>query len=102
MSYKWLSFLIASLILLGTGFAFFASPNTTQIMRKIPREAFASASSFLGLMRFLGQSLSTSILTATMLAFKTSMPMEESLTAYLIVAVVGAATAAMSAQGKKA
>jgi len=102
ISYKWLSFLIASLILLGTGFAFFASPNTTQIMRKIPREAFASASSFLGLMRFLGQSLSTSILTATMLAFKTSMPMEESLTAYLVIAVVGAATAAMSAQGKKA
>jgi len=102
MSYKWLNFLIASLILLGTGFAFFASPNTTQIMRKIPKESFASASSFLGLMRFLGQSLSTSILTATMLAFKTSIPMEESLTAYLIVAVVGAATAAMSAHGKKA
>jgi MFS family permease len=102
MSYKWLSFLIASLILLGTGFAFFASPNTTQIMRKIPREAFASASSFLGLMRFLGQSLSTSILTATMLAFKTPIPMEESLTVYLIIAVVGAATAVMSAHRKKA
>jgi MFS family permease len=99
--YKWLSFLIASLILLGTGFAFFASPNTTQIMRKIPKEAFASASSFLGLMRFLGQSLSTSILTATMLAFKTSVPMKESLTVYLIVAVVGASTAAMSAHRKK-
>jgi MFS family permease len=99
--YKWLSFLIASLILLGTGFAFFASPNTTQIMRKIPKEAFASASSFLGLMRFLGQSLSTSILTATMLAFKTSVPMKESLTVYLIVAVVGASTAVMSAHRKK-
>lgn len=102
MSYKWLNFLIASLILLGTGFAFFASPNTTQIMRKIPKEAFASASSFLGLMRFLGQSLSTSILTATMLAFKTSTPMEASLTAYLITAVVGAVTATISAHGKKA
>ncbi|RLE48747.1 MAG: hypothetical protein DRJ31_06515 [Candidatus Methanomethylicota archaeon] len=102
MLYKWLFFLIVSLILLGTGFAFFASPNTTQIMRKIPKEAFASASSFLGLMRFLGQSLSISILTATMLTFKTSVPMEESLTAYLIVAVVGTAIAAMSVQGKKA
>ena len=100
--YKWLISLIVSLILLGTGFAFFTSPNTTQIMRKIPKEAFAAASSFLGLMRFLGQSLSISILTATMLTFKTSIPMEESLTAYLIVAVVGTAIAAMSAQGKKA
>jgi len=95
-------FLIASLILLGTGFAFFASPNMTQIMRKIPREAFTSASSFLGLMRFLGQSLSTSIPTATMLAFKTSTLMEEPLTVYLIVVVVGAAIAAMLAHGKKA
>jgi hypothetical protein len=70
-------------------------------MRKIPKEAFASASSFLGLMRFLGQSLSTSILTATMLAFKTSVPMKKSLTVYLIVAVVGASTAVMSAHRKK-
>ena len=94
-------FLIVSMILLGTGFAFFASPNTTQIMRKIPKEAFASASSFLGLMRFLGQSLSTSILTATMLAFKTSTPMEESLTAYLVVAAVGTSMVAISMHGKK-
>jgi len=101
MSYRWLSFLITSLILLGTGFAFFASPNTTQIMRKIPKEAFASASSFLGLMRFLGQSLSISILTTVMLTFKTSTPMRETLTVYLIIAVVGVTTAAISAHGKK-
>jgi len=37
-----------------------------------------------------------------MLAFKTSIPMKESLTLYLIVAVIGTAPAAMSAQGKKA
>ena len=37
-----------------------------------------------------------------MAAFKTSTPMEESLTAYLIVAVDVASTAAMSAHGKKA
>jgi hypothetical protein len=67
-------------------------------MRRIPKEALASASSFLGLMRFLGQSLSTSILTATMLALKTPVPMEASLTVYLIVAVAAAAVAAMSAQ----
>lgn len=96
--YRWLSLLVASLIILGVGFAFFASPNTTQIMRRIPKEALASASSFLGLMRFLGQSLSTSILTATMLTLKTPVPMEASLTVYLIVAVAAAAVAAMSAQ----
>jgi len=37
-----------------------------------------------------------------MAAFKTSTPTEESLTAYLIVAVDVASTAAMSAHGKKA
>ena len=68
---------------------------------KIPKEAFASASSFLGLMRFLGQSLSISILTTVMLTFKTSTPMRETLTVYLIIAVVGVTTAAISAHGKK-
>jgi len=96
VSYKLLSFLIASLILIGIGFALFASPNTTQIMQKIPKDAFASATSFLGLMRFLGQSLSTSILTVTMLVFKTSTPMEITLTIYLIIALIGTIMAIMS------
>lgn len=100
-THKWLNFLILSLILLGIGFAFFASPNTTQIIRKIPREALASSSSFLGLMRFLGQSLSTSILTATMLTFKTSIPMESSLTTYMTIATIGATTAMMSVSREK-
>jgi len=99
--YKWLKLLIISLIMLGIGFAFFASPNTTQIMRKIPREAFASALSFLGLMRFLGQSLSTSVLTAIMLALKNPTPMEATLTTYMIIAAIGTIIAAISIQYSK-
>lgn len=96
-TYKWLTALVASLVLIGTGFAFFTSPNTTQIMRGVPRQAFALASSFLGLMRFLGQSLSTSILTALMLALKPFMAsMEAALIVYTIAATCGVITAMFS------
>ena len=99
--YKWLKLLIISLIVLGIGFALFASPNTTQIMRKIPREAFASALSFLGLMRFLGQSLSTSILTAIMLALKNLTPVRITVTIYMIIAAIGTIVAAISIHHSK-
>lgn len=95
--YRWVDLLIIPLIILGAGFTLFASPNTTQIMRRIPREAFASA--FLGLMRFLGQSLSTSILTAIILASKASIPvipMEVVLMTYTAISAIGTAVAVIS------
>ncbi|MEM1556477.1 MAG: MFS transporter [Candidatus Bathyarchaeia archaeon] len=98
ITYKWLISLIVSLFLIGIGFAFFASPNTTQVMHGVPREAFALASSFLGLMRFLGQSLSTSILTASMLALKPFIvSMETVLLIYAFIAACGTITAIFSA-----
>lgn len=99
--YRWLALLIASLILIGIGFALFASPNITQIMRGAPKEALASASSFLGLMRFLGQSLSTSILTASMLALKQlTISIEAALIVYMFIAACGIATAALSTHSR--
>lgn len=98
IAYRLLILLIGSLILLGVGFALFASPNIAQIMRRTPKDAFALASSFLGLMRFLGQSLSTSILTASILIFKPFVvSMEVALIIYLVMAVIGGATAVVSA-----
>jgi len=94
--YRWINLLIISLILLGMGFAFFASPNTTQIMQKIPRESFASASAFLGLMRFLGQSLSTSILTAIVLLLRISIPIQQALLIYMAIAFIGTVVAIAS------
>ncbi|MEM1783438.1 MAG: MFS transporter [Candidatus Bathyarchaeia archaeon] len=95
--YKFLSLLVVSLILIGIGFALFASPNTTRIMLGVPKQAFASAASFLGLMRFLGQSLSTSILTVLMLTLKPFIySMEIALIIYTFTATCGAAAAMLS------
>lgn len=59
-------YLLIVLVVLGLGFALFASPNTTAIMNMSPREAYASATSLLATMRFLGQAISTSIITLSM------------------------------------
>ncbi|MEM0197471.1 MAG: MFS transporter [Fervidicoccaceae archaeon] len=59
-----ISVLYLSLILLGIGFALFASPNTTAIVYLTPREAYASSLAFLATMRYFGQSISTSIITS--------------------------------------
>ncbi|MEM2320700.1 MAG: hypothetical protein QXS79_02290 [Candidatus Bathyarchaeia archaeon] len=67
-------------------------------MHGVPRQAFALASSFLGLMRFLGQSLSTSMLTASMLALKPfTKSMEMALIIYAFTAACGTVTASFSA-----
>lgn len=56
--------LYISLTILGVGFAFFASPNTTAIVSLTPREAYASSLAFLATMRYFGQALSASIITS--------------------------------------
>ena len=75
-----ITYLIYTLIVLGVGFALFASPNTTGIMNMSPREAYGTAIALLATMRFLGQALSTSIITSIMsiqrnliIAIKTSL-----------------------------
>jgi len=83
--------IIYTLIILGIGFAFFSSPNTTAIMNMSPKEAYGSTSALLATMRFLGQAISTSITTSIMniqgdlmTTIKTSMAI------YAILSILGA------------
>ncbi|MCR6669434.1 MAG: MFS transporter, partial [archaeon YNP-WB-040] len=83
--------IIYTLIILGVGFAFFSSPNTTAIMNMSPKEAYGSTSALLATMRFLGQAISTSITTSIMniqgdlmTTIKTSMAI------YAILSILGA------------
>lgn len=52
---------IANLILLGFGFAFFSSPNTNAAMSSLDKRSLGVGSGILGTMRLLGQNLSMGI-----------------------------------------
>lgn len=56
-----LLYIMASLAILGFGFAFFSSPNTTAAMNSAEKRYYGVASSILGTMRLLGQMLSMGI-----------------------------------------
>jgi len=56
-----LPFVVASLMLLGLGFALFSSPNTNAIMSSVERRFYGVASATLGTMRLTGQMLSMGI-----------------------------------------
>ncbi|MCP8317838.1 MAG: MFS transporter [archaeon] len=56
-----LEFIIASLILLGFGFALFSSPNTNAVMSSIEKRFYGVASATLGTMRLTGQMLSMGV-----------------------------------------
>jgi hypothetical protein len=53
--------IVASLVVLGAGFAFFSSPNSNAVMSSVDRQMYGTASSFLGTMRLTGQMLSMGI-----------------------------------------
>jgi len=55
------SLLVANLILLGVGFAFFSSPNTNAVMSSLDKRYLGVGSGILGTMRVLGQNLSMGI-----------------------------------------
>jgi EmrB/QacA subfamily drug resistance transporter len=54
---------ILNLFLVGIGFAFFSSPNSNAVMSSIEKTYYAIASSTLGTMRLLGQTLSMAIVS---------------------------------------
>lgn len=56
-----LRFIIACLILLGLGFALFASPNANAVMSSVEKRYYGVASGTLGTMRLTGQMLSMGI-----------------------------------------
>jgi EmrB/QacA subfamily drug resistance transporter len=55
--------IVASLALLGFGFAFFSSPNTNAIMTSVERKCYGIASATVGTMRLIGQTLSIAVAT---------------------------------------
>ncbi len=56
-----LTFITATLVLLGLGFALFSSPNTNAIMSSVERKFYGVASGTVGTMRLTGQMLSLGI-----------------------------------------
>ncbi len=58
-----LEFIIACLIILGFGFAFFSSPNTNAIMGSVEKRFYGLASGSVGTMRLLGMMISMGIAT---------------------------------------
>lgn len=56
-------FIVASLILIGLGFALFASPNTNAIMSSVEKRFYGVASGSVGTMRLLGQMTGMGIIT---------------------------------------
>ncbi|SHF51126.1 MFS transporter [Desulforamulus putei] len=55
--------MIINLVLLGTGFALFSSPNTNSVMGSVEKRFYGVASSTLGTMRLTGQAVSMAIVT---------------------------------------
>jgi MFS family permease len=56
-----LIYIIITLIVIGTGFALFSSPNTNAIMSSVDRRFYGIASASVGTMRLTGQSISMGI-----------------------------------------
>jgi len=58
-----IGYIIASLIIIGFGFALFSSPNVNAVMSSVEKKFYGVASATLGTMRLTGQMLSTGIAT---------------------------------------
>jgi hypothetical protein len=92
-----LNYLTYALLLLGVGFAFFASPNTTAIVNMAPRETYGTAISLLATVRFFGQALSTSIITSVMSTHTSLLESTKiSLVIYVAISVAGALISLMA------
>jgi EmrB/QacA subfamily drug resistance transporter len=58
-----IAYIVASLLILGFGFALFSSPNMNAIMGSVDKRFYGIASASVGTMRLLGQMLSMGIVT---------------------------------------
>lgn len=56
-----MAFVVISLLILGTGFGLFSSPNTNAVMGSVEKRYYGVASGTLGTMRLLGQTFSLGI-----------------------------------------
>ncbi len=64
-----MTYIIASLVLLGFGFALFSSPNTNAVMSSVDRSFYGLASGMLATMRTTGMMFSLAIATVTFALF---------------------------------
>src|SRR5690606_10329201 len=69
-----LSYVIASLVLTGTGFSLFSSPNINAIMSSVESRHSGSASSAVATMRLLGQLSSMVLVTLSIALIMASTP----------------------------
>ena len=60
------SFIIANLILLGTGFSLFSSPNMSAMMGAVEKRQYGLASGLVATMRLLGQMFSMAVVTVVL------------------------------------
>lgn len=61
--------IISTLVMLGTGFALFSSPNTNAVMGSVEKKFYGLASSILGTMRLTGQAISMAVVTLLIALF---------------------------------
>ena len=78
---------VADLLLLGTGFAFFSSPNTNAVMSSVEKRFYGIASSTLGTMRLVGQAASMALATLIVDFFLRGAPIATSSTHLLVKSV---------------
>jgi EmrB/QacA subfamily drug resistance transporter len=64
-----LAYLVASLVILGLGLAFFSSPNTTAIMNSVEKRSYGIASGMVGTMRLTGQMFSMGVAVIILAVF---------------------------------
>jgi MFS family permease len=63
------AYLVVSLVIMGTGFGLFSSPNTNAIMSSVEKKDLGIASATVATMRLTGQMLSMAIATLTIHLF---------------------------------
>jgi EmrB/QacA subfamily drug resistance transporter len=63
------AYLIACLVILGTGFGLFSSPNTNAVMSSVEKRYLGVASATIGTMRLAGQMISMAVATLVLHAF---------------------------------
>jgi EmrB/QacA subfamily drug resistance transporter len=63
------AYLIACLVILGTGFGMFSSPNTNAVMSSVEKRYLGVASATIGTMRLAGQMISMAVATLVLHAF---------------------------------
>jgi MFS family permease len=79
--------IVAGLMLMGLGVAFFSSPNTSAIMGTVEKQNYGMASSIVGAMRLMGQMLSMSIAAIALGACVGNAPITPALHGAFIVSV---------------